>query len=79
MRIAELERDRFKIRNKQPGAANSKAGSARTTNPRQLSPAKKFAMSLDVKRPVIDVTVRRYVIELSDEHLTQGRLARSDF
>jgi hypothetical protein len=32
------------------------------------------AMSLDVKRPVIDVTVRKYVIELDDEN-TQGRIA----
>jgi hypothetical protein len=32
------------------------------------------AMSLDVKRPVIDVTVRKYVLELDDEN-TQGRIA----
>ena len=32
------------------------------------------AMALEVRKPVIDVTVRRYVIEATDE-TTQGRIA----
>jgi hypothetical protein len=69
-RIAELEL-MFSNRKKE-----------QTSVPSPAPPANEFVggnnddvtMSLEVKRPVIDVTVRKYTLELTDDN-TQGRLA----
>lgn len=69
-RIAELEL-MFSNRAAPAKASESKPAPA---SPAQSSSQEEVAMSLEVKRPVIDVTVRKYVLELDDEN-TQGRIA----
>jgi hypothetical protein len=71
-RIAELEL-MFQNRNKQKPVPSPVPARANNESPAAES-GEEVAMSLEVKRPVIDVTVRRYTLELSDDN-TQGRLA----
>jgi hypothetical protein len=67
-RIQQLEKDIAAHGNSQPHAP-----SVAKVVPRN-GDGEEVAMSLEVKRPVIDVTVRRYVIEADDSN-AQGRLA----
>ncbi len=67
-RIAELEL-MFRDRNKSTPSAP-----AATVKPSPAAIDDEVAMSLEIGRPVIDVTVRHYTLELNDEDLI-GRLA----
>jgi len=58
----------------QPASRGSAQASAKTTTSTHSQAEEEVAMSLDAKRPVIDVTKRRYVLEANDEELI-GRLA----
>lgn len=68
-RIAQLERD-----------SNAHGNSLPTPKPTErvksvpAAAGEEVAMSLDIRKPMIDVTVRRYVIEANDEE-QMGRLA----
>jgi hypothetical protein len=69
LRIEQLERDASAHGNSMPGtkAAPAKASAS-------IPQGDEVAMSLEVRKPVIDVTVRKYVIEANDEDQF-GRLA----
>jgi len=71
-RIAELE---LMFANRgTPALAPAHSKTVRATSQHSAAPDDEVAMSLEVKRPVIDVTVRKYVIEADDSTL-RGKLA----
>ena len=70
-RLGQLERKSAKD-NSLPVVAQPLPASTKSVN--APLPGEEVAMSLEVKRPVIDVTVRKYVIQADDQD-TQGRIA----
>lgn len=70
-----IRRMEAQIRSLEQANERERVSSPSSLSKEQLvSNGEEVAMSLDVRKPVIDVTVRRYVIEASDE-ATDGRLA----